>query len=178
MQDDITLYIRLRPYILYPHIPQDGSPKSEFATKTKPGMGRGLRAEAEIEGISLNYNKIDRIPYSLEAHRLIELIEDPQLKWTTSLKIIEAYFERGKDIGSKAVLTQIAKEAKVSALQIFQFANSEEGQIGVEQSLMATKGEFVSVVPSLKFNNVIWLNGLQSDDVWINYIRRSARIYD
>lgn len=178
LQNELTIHIKLRPYVLYPHIPPEGSPKSEFATKTKPGMGRSLRAEAEIEDISLNYKKIDRIPYSVEAHRLIELINDPQLEWEMSLAIFEAYFEHGLDIGDRDVLKHIAENTKVPQSIITQFYISEDGKIATDQKLIEIKKEYVSVVPSLKFNNAIWLNGLQSDDVWINYIRRSAKMGD
>ena len=139
-------------------------------------MGRSLRAEAELEGISLNYKKIERIPYSLEAHRLIELINDPELEWNTSLEIFRAYFEHGLDIGDKNVLHHIAQKAQIPESILTQFLTSEDGKTEVNQKLSAIKEEYVSVVPSIKFNKAIWLNGLQADDVWINYIRRSAKM--
>jgi len=49
LQDEIKLDIELKPYLLYPHVPKGGAPKSDFSKKVKPGMGRSLKNEAKVE---------------------------------------------------------------------------------------------------------------------------------
>ena len=115
----IALKIHLRPYVLYPHIPKGGLPKSDFAKKTKPGMGRALRREAKAEGIEINYRNIERIPCSLEAHRLTCLIEDNALHFSglsfykMSENDIDAYivFRKGEEVTEhKLIFKRVASQ--------------------------------------------------------------------
>ena len=66
----------MRPFLLYPHIPVGGVPKEHFRKVSKPGMGSALREEAAKENIIIDYRKIDRIPNTLEAHRLMFLCKE------------------------------------------------------------------------------------------------------
>ncbi len=111
--DEIRLEIDLKPYILYPSIPKGGVPKSIFAKKTKPGMGRSLRQEAEKEGIHFNYKYIERIPSSFEAHRLVYLVEDNAKKYELTKRLFYGYFEEGQNIEAPVYLLQQAIEVGV-----------------------------------------------------------------
>ena len=53
LKNEIRLDIKVKPYVLYPSIPKGGVSKSTFK-KTKPGMGRALRQEAQVENIQFN----------------------------------------------------------------------------------------------------------------------------
>lgn len=176
LKDEIQLNLDIKPYILYPHIPIDGSPKKEFANRTKPGMGKSLRAEAKIEGIEINYKLIDKIPSSREAHRLTWLITEAQQKYLFAKTIFYNYFEKGDDIGDKSYLLALAKVLQIDKNIIVAFENSTKGAKEVEQSIQESKEEFISVVPSLRLNNQFMIPGLQSIEVWEKYIRRAAKI--
>lgn len=176
LKEEINLNIVLRPYLLYPQIPPEGLDKSIFANKTKPGMGRSLRAEAEIEGIEINYQHIITIPSSRQAHRLIELVDDPTVQFTLAHQIFYSYFEEGKNIGSVDHLVDLGRSVSIGEDIIEQFANSDEGFQKLEQNLERTKEAFITVVPSLHFDNKIWLSGLQPVEIWMKYIRRIAKM--
>jgi predicted DsbA family dithiol-disulfide isomerase len=176
VKDEIQLDIEVKPYVLYPHIPKGGLPKADFAKKTKPGMGRSLRHEAKVEGIEINYKNIERIPYSLEAHRLVWLIPDKEKKYELAKKIFHGYFEEGRDIEDHDYLTDLGKSIGVSQSIIGQFLFSDQGLAEVQTAIQQTKEEFISVVPSIKFDRKILLPGLQPVEVWENYVRRAAKI--
>lgn len=175
---EIKLNIRTLPYLLYPYIPIGGLPKADFAKKTKPGMGKSLKIEAEIEGIEINYRHIERIPNSLEAHRLIYLVKDPTQQYRLATHIFQGYFEEGKNIEDARFLTQLGKETGIDKDILAQFTETRSGAAEVQECLIENRNAFISVVPSLRIDQKIILPGLQSKETWTSYIRRAAELQD
>ncbi len=175
LMDEINLDMVVSPFLLYPFIPKGGVDKSVFSKKTKPGMGRSLRNEAKIEGIEINYKNIERIPNSLEAHRLTWLTE-PKLKYELGNRIFHGYFEYGKNIEDVNFLIEEARLVGVDEKVIEIFSTTDDGKVEVNLAIQNTKEEFVSVVPSLRLDKSFLIPGLQSLEVWENYIRRAAKI--
>ena len=175
LENEIDLRIDLQPFILYPQIPKGGASKSIFAKKTKPGMGRSLRQEAEKEGIDLAYDLIERIPNSLEAHRLLSIIDDLDIKFQTGLDISRAYFQSGADIEDHSVLSNIALDNGVPKNQIIDFKSGIFNKEIVTRLINKAREEFITVVPSIRINSQITLPGLQSIEVWENYLRRATQ---
>jgi len=176
LENEISIQLDTKPYILYPHIPIGGVPKSDFAKKTKPGMGRSLRKEAEIENIEINYNLIDRIPNSLEAHRLISMIPDLKLKFNISKDIFHAYFQEGKNIEDIEILSQLAMAHNIDQEILYAFANKNSGLQKVQKEIEDANNNFISLVPTIGINADLNILGLQSADVWENYFRRAAKM--
>lgn len=184
LQNEIELDIVLKPFLLYPHIPQGGIPKAQFASRhvlngvegRKPGMGRSLKFEAALEGIETNYKHIENIPNSLEAHRLTWLINDNLKKYSFAKRIFKGYFEKGKDIENQQFLVEQALQENVNQLSIDQFINSNKGQEEVTTSILEAKSELITLVPSLKLIALHYVPGLQEYEVWVNYIRRAAKL--
>lgn len=174
--DDIELDIEVKPYILYPHIPPGGLPKSDFAKKTKPGMGRSLKYEAGIENIQINYRHIERIPYSFEAHRLVSLVKDSAKKYELAKQIFYDYFEKGQDIEDPDYLQTVGKKVGMTKAVLSEFLFTDIGAETVRAAIQATKEEFIRVVPSIRLDGKIVLPGLQTAEVWERYIRRAAQL--
>ncbi len=174
--NDIQLDIELSPYLLYPQIPKGGVPKSVFANKTKPSMGKSLRLEAKKEDIHFNYKYIEYIPNSLEAHRLVYLVKDHSLQYELAKKIFYAYFETGQNIEDHAYLIQEAKSIGVANSILRQFETGNAGELEVKAAITANKEAFIRVVPSLQFDNGLVISGLQSFETWERYIRRATKM--
>lgn len=173
---DVHLNIDVKPYLLYPSIPIGGVPKAVFASKTKPGMGRSLRAESEVEGIEINYKKIERIPNSLEAHRLTWLTAADK-KYELAKGIFKGYFEEGQNIEDQDYLIEQAKSVGVAKKTIGLFFSTESGKQEVLSSIQNSKEHTATVVPSLRLANKIMIPGLQPSDVWATYIKRAAALH-
>lgn len=176
LQDEILLDIAHHPFILYPHIPKGGIDKSVFKKKTKPGLGRSLRQESQLENIEINYKKIERIPSSFEAHRLVHLIQNKEQQFSLAKNIFHGYFEEGCDIENHDKLIDLANTVGISQEIIGQFFTTEMGKAEVKQLINKAKEEFITVVPSIKLDHQFLIPGLQSIEVWENYIRRAATI--
>jgi len=174
LKDDIDIHIVPKPYILYPGIPIGGVDKSVFAKKTKPGMGRSLRDEAQIEALALNYKEIKRIPNSKKAHLLIALIEEDQLKWSTSMDIIRAYFHTGQDIEDPDYLSSIAESVGIDRQLFTSQASDQEVEQALHQELQLSREQQISLVPTIRLNKKVIIPGLQSTEVWTKYLQRAS----
>ena len=174
-EDGIALEIRVSPFQLYPHIPKGGLPKSDFAKRTKPGMGKSLRKEAEEEGIKIDYRKIERIPYSLEAHRLLWLVEEDAVQFRLAKKLFHFYFEEGGNVEDPMHLKEKAEAAGVDATVIQTFLNSDAGANEVADYIQGLKDQFIRAVPTFILNKALNMPGIQSVDVMRQYFQRAAK---
>jgi predicted DsbA family dithiol-disulfide isomerase len=174
LKHELILDIDLKPFLLYPDMPAKGLSKSHFANKSKPGMGQALKIEAATEEIELNYKLINQIPYSKQAHQLIS-ITPPDQRIPLATHIFFSYFEKGMDIGSKEVLYRVANEIGLDQIMLSEFMNADHGNPNIDQQIIESK-QATGVVPAIKLNQLILLPGLQPKEVWINYIRRAAKM--
>ena len=166
LKDQLDITLIPKPYLLYPSIPIGGIDKSVFAKKTKPGMGRSLRDEATIEQIELNYRKIERIPNSRLAHKLISTLPDNELKWNRSLEIIRDYFQQGQNIEDEQYLKAKLESDHDLKDPRYEAQLSEELEVAEELN--------ISLVPTIRLNEAIVMPGLHTTEVWTRYIQRAS----
>ena len=160
-KDDLEVIITMRPFLLYPHIPVGGVEKEQFSKLKKPGLGTLLREEAAKENIVIDYRKIDRVPNTLEAHRLMYLCKEDAVKNELGKILFRMYFEEGKDVEDKTVLLAVAKEAGVKEEVIQQFETSTAGTEEVQADIAYLKEEGISAVPSFIINKEHLIVGAQ-----------------
>lgn len=172
---DIDITIRHRPFHLYPEIPPSGINKEVFRSKTRKGIYAALKEEAALEKLELNYRLIQTIPNTLEAHRLIQLTLRNEVKNKMACSIFKAHFAEGKDIGDRQVLSEIGKKHGLTNDILYAFIKSDDGFQKLQSDIDQIRDQFISTVPALKISELI-LPGLQSEEVWENYIRRAKRL--
>jgi len=80
VSNDFEVETRLRPFQLYPKVPKGGLAKEEFPATKRKGLGQALKEAAAKENITFNYKEIKIIPNTLEAHRLMSLCRNNDLK--------------------------------------------------------------------------------------------------
>jgi len=176
LSDQVNIIAIHEPYQLYPLTPDEGTPKEAFAKKTKKGMGKALRAEAEIEGIEINYKNIQRVPNTLEAHRWTYLINDLSLRWRFSLEVFRAYFEIGLDIGDATVLQQVAENIGIDPIDVAAHSDPNLGVQYVNQEIAKAKENFITVVPTINIDNKLTMSGLQEDRLWKKFLLKAAKM--
>lgn len=69
-------------------------------------------------GIGFVFEKIERMPNTLNAHRLIHLAADSMRDDIVVEQLFNAYFVEGRDIGLMATLIEIAKEAGLDPCEV------------------------------------------------------------
>jgi Predicted dithiol-disulfide isomerase involved in polyketide biosynthesis len=170
------IQLRLSPYQLYPETPEAGSPIEKFAKKSKPGVGRALRKEAQHEQIVIDYKKIKMVPSTIHAHRLSLLaIADPNYVQLSHL-IFDYYFSGQGDINNIQELAVVARRALISEPTIEAFVDGD----GMDSlmDILTHNRSLTSAVPAIRISDDLVLPGLQTDEVWTNYLKRILKKSD
>lgn len=111
---DIAADIAWRPFLLNPDIPMGGVARQDYVVRKFGGEDRARRLHATIadlgraEGLDFQFDRIRRIPPSLDAHRLVRLADRHGIASEVVEAVFHAYFCEGRDIGDQSVLVAIA----------------------------------------------------------------------
>ncbi len=110
---DLAADLSWRPFLLNPDIAPGGVPRADYILRKFGAEDRARRLHATItelgraEGIAFHFDRIRRIPPSLDAHRLVRLAEREGLGDAAVEALFSAYFTEGADIGDHATLAAI-----------------------------------------------------------------------
>jgi predicted DsbA family dithiol-disulfide isomerase len=111
---DLAADVRWRPFLLNPDIAPGGVPRQDYLLRKFGGEDRAKRLHNTItelgrsEGLSFAFDRIRRIPPSLDAHRLVRIADAQGLADAAVQRLFDAYFGEGLDIGDHAVLGALA----------------------------------------------------------------------
>jgi predicted DsbA family dithiol-disulfide isomerase len=110
---DIAAEIAWRPFLLNPDIAPGGVPRQDYLLRKFGGEDRARRLHGTItelgraEGLAFRFDRIRRIPASLDAHRFVRLAARQGLADQAVEAVFDAYFAEGVDIGDQAALAAI-----------------------------------------------------------------------
>ena len=114
---DLHAQIRWRAYQLNPELPESGQAREFYLTSKFGGQRRieqlqeNIRSVGAVAGIEFAFEKIERMPNTMNAHRLIQLAAESMRDNIVVERLFNAYFVEGVDIGNMAALIDIAKES-------------------------------------------------------------------
>ncbi|HEV7265624.1 MAG TPA: DsbA family oxidoreductase [Falsiroseomonas sp.] len=121
---DLAAEITWRPFLLNPDIGPGGVPRQDYMMRKFGGEDRARRLHNTIaelgraEGLRFAFDRIRRIPPSLDAHRLVRLADRQGLADAAVEALFEAYFGEGDDIGDHGVLAGIAAGLGMDPVEI------------------------------------------------------------
>ena len=168
------------PFQLNPEIPEQGLPLDEYITSkfgdraTVEPVLRELEALGRAEGIDFRFDKIKRVPNSVNAHRLMKLaetqgIDAPMLAG----KMYRGFFEEGWDISDRDVLTQIGTETGLRAADIGKTLDDDLSRRVVLSQEAQVRQSGVTGVPGFLVNKRLFVIGAQSTDDLVNVFDRA-----
>ena len=111
---DLAADLMWRPFLLNPDIAPGGVARQDYLLRKFGGEERARRLHATIaelgraEGLHFAFDRMRRVPPSLDAHRLVRLAQRQGMADTAVHTLFEAYFCEGQDIGDHGVLAAIA----------------------------------------------------------------------
>jgi predicted DsbA family dithiol-disulfide isomerase len=111
---DLAADITWRPFLLNPDIAPGGLSRQDYLMRKFGGEERARRLHATIadlgrvEGLRFAFDRIRRIPPSLDAHRLVRLADRQGRAEQAVDAVFRAYFEDGVDIGDQDALAALA----------------------------------------------------------------------
>jgi predicted DsbA family dithiol-disulfide isomerase len=145
----------------------EGAPltwKSYLAKRLPAGTDLALAEESLLDagkalGIGFRFDQIARVPDTLEAHRLIRLAAGDAHKGDVADAVFEAFFEHGRDIGDRKVLSDIGQAAGIASAVVEAFADAEQGKSAVAGEEQRLRSLGVAAVPNLLINGHILVPG-------------------
>src|SRR3954452_13645020 len=132
------LAVAWKPFELNAWMPLEGMDRQEYQAHKNGTRGRTSTGPhpiielARCEGIELNMDAITRTPNTFDAHRLIWLGGQQGRQIQVVDALFKAYFQDGKDVGTREVLAALGGEAGLDADEVRRFLDGEEGVAEVE----------------------------------------------
>ncbi len=127
---DIVADILWRPVLLNPDIPAAGLPRQDFLTRKFGGEERARRLHATIselgraEGVPFRFDRILRMPSSLDAHRLVRYAAREGQADQMVEALFHGYFAEGLDLGHIDSLVRIATRVGLEQGAVHRFLDS------------------------------------------------------
>jgi predicted DsbA family dithiol-disulfide isomerase len=127
---DILVDIIWRPFLLNPDIPSAGLPRQEFMTRKFGGEERARRLHATIaelgraEGVPFRFDRIRRMPSSLDAHRLVYFAAREGLGDAMVDTLFHGHFVEGADLGHMDTLIQLGMRVGLDGAAVHRFLES------------------------------------------------------
>jgi predicted DsbA family dithiol-disulfide isomerase len=120
---------------------------------------RGLADAGRELGIGFNFDRLQSLPDTREAHRLTALAVRDERQGEVVEGLFKAFFEEGRDIAETKVLTDIARECGLSAATLAAFADPAEGRDQVAAEEQRLRGLGVTATPNLLINGRVLVPG-------------------
>ena len=178
INDEIKLDIDWQPYQLHPDIPKNGINRKTFLTKRygQPSNEKGAsdhlkKLGAEV-GFKFNFYKNKIIPNTMQAHRLLELVESRVSKSILAENLFDSYFTLGVDIGDKNNLLDIGKKSCINENILKIFLDSDEGLKEVKKKEEKFRNKNLPGVPTFIINDQYIMQGAQEPLTFVAFLKR------
>ncbi len=168
------------PFQINPAMPSSGMSLDEYldkrfgsAEKLQPAMDE-LTLIGKAEGINFDFDKLERIPNTLNAHRLMKLAETEELS-TSDLaeNILRGFFESGLDIADRDVLIDIGGDSGLSPTVIGEMLDNDLSRRVVLSQEAQVRQSGVTGVPDFLINKRLFVLGAQSTESLVNIFDRA-----
>jgi len=177
---EVPVDVRWRPYQLDATIPPEGRDRKQYML-AKFGSEEKLReiharvAEAgRSAGIDFAFDAIKVSPNTLDAHRLIRWSASAEGNRQTEVKkrLMQAYFEEGRNVGDRAVLVEIAREAGMDAAVVEALLASDADIAETRAEIETAQQMGVTGVPCYLLEGRYAVMGAQDPAVLADAIRQ------
>ena len=165
--------VRWNPFQLNPTMPKEGISRRDYHIKKFGSWERSLELDANIiavgkqEGIHFDFDRMERTPNTLAAHRLIWLADQEDCQDAVVEALFLAYFTNGRDISNRQTLVDVISEAGLERQRAEAMLNSEEGMDAMRDAGEQARRLRVDSVPFFVVNNEITLSGVHPPDVFL-----------
>ena len=166
--------VRWLPFQLNPTMPKEGISRKEYRTRKFGSWQRSQELDARMiavgksEGISFAFDRMERTPNTLDAHRLIWLAEQNGVQDAVVEALFRAYFTEGRDISNRQVLIDVVAQAGLDPHQAERVLNSDEGMQAIRAAEEKSQQLGVQGVPFFIVNGIITLEGAQQPDAFLD----------
>ena len=169
--------VRWHPFQLNPTMPKEGVSRREYRIEKFGSWERSQELDAKViavgesEGIQFSFDKSERTPNTVDAHRLIWLADKNGCQDAVVEALFVAYFTEGKDISNRQTLIDTVVVAGLERQVVEATLNSDEGLDVIADAGEESRRQGVSGVPFFVINKEIMLSGAQQPDTFLEAFR-------
>ncbi len=164
---NIVAEITWRPFQLNPDMPAEGMPRDAYLAAKFGGQAHAKRINQAVVdtgagvGIPFAFDKIERTPSTLAAHRLIRFAQRQGLGNGLVERVFGAYFIEGRDIGNRDTLAAIAGESGLDAAAVREFLAGSGDRAEVMADDAGARRLGINAVPCFVFAGQYAISGAQ-----------------
>jgi predicted DsbA family dithiol-disulfide isomerase len=172
--DEVQAKIDWLPFQLNPGMPAEGLARAEYRRAKFGSLERGKELDARVakegegEGIRFAFERMERTPSTVQAHRLIDLAQRQGKAGPVVDALFRAYFEEARDIGDASVLESLAREHGVSG---WPDEADAERVAGLEENV---RDLGITAVPTFIFDRRSGISGAYPPEDLAQAIRAAA----
>jgi predicted DsbA family dithiol-disulfide isomerase len=164
----LAILRRWHPFQLNPDLPREGIARTAYLEAKFGGKSRAseiyarVRAAGADVGIPFDFDRIDRQPNTLDAHRLIAWAQqrgDANATDTLVERLFRAYFIEGRLLTDTEQLIEIARDAGFPERDVRDMFASTTGRSDVEAEDREARAVGISGVPFFIFNGKTAVSG-------------------
>jgi len=172
--------VRWLPFQLNPMMPKEGISRREYRTKKFGSWERSLELDDRVievgkaERINFAFERIERTPNTLDAHRLIWLADKEGAQGAVVEALFRAYFTDGRDISKRQTLLDVVAEAGLDRARADGVLNRDDGLEAMKEAEELARRLRVEGVPFFVVNNKITLSGAQQPEAFLDAFRKAG----
>jgi predicted DsbA family dithiol-disulfide isomerase len=167
LRPHLPIEIVWQPFRLNPELPPEGMERrppprgNADEADRRRAMERALVESGRKDGIAFLFDRIDRTPNTLAAHRLVRFSSRFSREMAMADALFSAYFEQGLDIGDPDTLVDLAVSAGLDRGVVAKFLPSDEESDAVMALDELVHQSGIAGVPYFIFNRRYALAGAQ-----------------
>lgn len=169
---DHPFVIQWHPFQLNPEMPAEGVAKRGYLEAKFGGKARvdaiheRLRDVARAAGVDLDPDKPQRMPNTLNAHRLIHWAGIEGVQQAVVDALMRAYWVEGRDIGDLQTLADIAGENGMNRAATLRLLHSDADADDIQARDHDARQKGVNAVPTFLIAQQYVVSGAQPPETW------------
>lgn len=172
--------VHWHPFQLNSAMPPEGVSRREYRTKKFGSWERSQELDARViavgkeEGIDFAFDRIERTPNTLDAHRLIWLAGKEGLQDSVVEGLFRAYFIGARDISNRQTLLDVVAEAGLDRTSAEALLAGDDGVEAMNQAEALSRQHGVDGVPFFIFNGKVALAGAQHPRTFLDAFKQAV----
>lgn len=165
------------PFQLNPDLPKHGISRKEYRIQKFGSWARSQELDAKLiavgitEGIQFDFDRIEKTPNTVDAHRLIWLAGQEGSQDAVMEALFLAYFTEGRDISVRETLVDVVVRAGLNRQRVESLLDSDEGMDAIRDAKALSRSYGVEGVPFFIINDEIRFSGAQPPETFVAAFR-------